>query len=366
MSLTCFPPRSVERGPTSAQVSPTLQRSKSFYLDWPVAEAPLNQANLDKLAKTLQEEPSSPLSTPSGSQAQGTNKYKNALKSVMLHLFPRPLLSYLERQLLFPGASRAIRQKAPELETFKTSIHQMKDPYLTRLAHQIQEVFFPSQHQNKRIVHRAWFVPPIGKMPTILLSGPNCGDLGQIEDLFPFCFVGMGALVYEYPGYGKTKGKPSEGSLYRSVEAASDYLAQQGIHPHQQIAYGISLGGGVSTHIAAQRPLKGLILKATFTNIEQTAQHMIQKYLHPALSPLSQKIQNRFDSLSTIQAVQCPVLILHAEEDPLLPVEFAHTLYNAAPTTHKTLEIIPAKSHLLASNTVNPHLWDFLDRFDLD
>lgn len=117
-------------------------------------------------------------------------------------------------------------------------------------------------------------------------------------------------------------------------------------------------------HLAAQRPLKAVILESTFTSIPEVAHRLLQKHLHPTMTGLSPKLRNQFDSTEKVGRIQCPLLILHADEDPLLPVDFAHCLYQKASSVQKKLTVIERKSHLLPADDVNQQLWEFFDSLE--
>lgn len=75
----------------------------------------------------------------------------------------------------------------------------------------------------------------------------------------------MGFLAYDYPGYGLTRGKPSEKGVYRNAEAAYQYLTEKKGHSSSQIfLVGQSVGSGPSTYLAEKGKGSGLILISPF------------------------------------------------------------------------------------------------------
>ncbi|MCF2970727.1 alpha/beta hydrolase [Synechococcus sp. Nb3U1] len=154
---------------------------------------------------------------------------------------------------------------------------------------------------------------------TLLYSHGNAEDLG---DIFPRMLSlqrqGFGVLAYDYRGYGTSEGTPSEAGVYLDIEAAYAYLIRQGIPPEQILVYGRSVGGGPSVYLAAQKPVGGVILESTFVTTFRVLTRI-------PLLPF-----DRFDNLSRIPKIECPLLILHGTDDGLIPFWHAQTLYRAA------------------------------------
>src|SRR5207247_1054516 len=85
---------------------------------------------------------------------------------------------------------------------------------------------------------------------------------------------GTAVLVLDYPGYGGSGGRATEGSLYAAADAAYAALATRpGVDPQRIYVYGRSLGSAVATHTAARRPVAGLIVESPFTNAAAMAKH---------------------------------------------------------------------------------------------
>src|SRR5205809_1031571 len=85
---------------------------------------------------------------------------------------------------------------------------------------------------------------------------------------------GTAVLVLDYPGYGGSGGRATEGSLYAAADAAYAALATRpGVDPQRIYVYGPSLGSAVATHTAARRPVAGLIVEAPLTNAAPLPTH---------------------------------------------------------------------------------------------
>jgi fermentation-respiration switch protein FrsA (DUF1100 family) len=154
----------------------------------------------------------------------------------------------------------------------------------------------------------------------------NGGHIGYRRDrLRWFAQSGYGVLMAEYRGYGGNPGTPSETGLHIDAVAALEFLAGAGIEADRLVLYGESLGSGVAVQLARQRQIAGLILEAPFTSVADVAQ------FHYPFLPAAVLVRDRFDSLFRISEVKTSILILHGEQDRVVPVRYGRELFDAAP-----------------------------------
>ncbi|MSR36434.1 MAG: alpha/beta fold hydrolase [Gemmatimonadetes bacterium] len=131
----------------------------------------------------------------------------------------------------------------------------------------------------------------------------------------PLRAAGIGVLVVEYPGYGRSTGVPTQQSVTGLAVAAWDLLAaKQGeVDAERIIALGRSVGGGLASALSLRRPLGALVLSSAFTGIRAYA----RRYLLPGFL-----LRYPFDNLSAVRAFRGPVLVQHGTRDRTVP--FAH------------------------------------------
>jgi hypothetical protein len=189
---------------------------------------------------------------------------------------------------------------------------------------EVQDVDLKAQDGNA--IH-AWWWPVPGARGALLYCHGNAGNLSHrgpgLADLRER--LGEAVLIFDYPGYGKSSGRPNEQSCYRAAEAAYDWLVKtQKIDPENIILYGGSLGGGVAVELASKRKHRALVLVSTFTSAPDVAQN-----LYPWL-PVRWLMRNRFDSLSKIGQCRKPVFITHGTADALIPFALGKRLFEAA------------------------------------
>lgn len=171
----------------------------------------------------------------------------------------------------------------------------------------------------------AWYAPPPGDRPTVLILPGKSGSLRtQRHRITQFRAVQLGVLLVAWRGYSGNPGSPSEDGLYDDARAALDWLEAHGVADRSIVLYGISLGSGVATRMAAERDVGGVILEAPYTSLVDVARHR-----YPIV-PVCWLLRDRFDSLSRIAALNAPLLVMHGDGDKVIPQHFGRRLYDAA------------------------------------
>jgi fermentation-respiration switch protein FrsA (DUF1100 family) len=174
----------------------------------------------------------------------------------------------------------------------------------------------------------AWWCPVNGATGAVLYCHGNAGNLShrsaqiaQWQD-----HLGQSVLIFDYPGYGKSGGKPSEAACYAAAEAAYDWLVDNAMVPAEQIIlYGGSLGGGVAVELAHRgKAHRALVLLKTFTSIPDMAQQQYPWF------PARWLVRNKFDNLAKIGQCSGPVFIAHGDCDRLVPYSHGQRLVAAA------------------------------------
>jgi len=181
---------------------------------------------------------------------------------------------------------------------------------------------------------------------TLLISHGNSEDLGDDRDWYEdLRTAGFSVMAYDYEGYGTSEGKPSEKRTYQNESAVYSYLVTRiKTPPERVIAFGKSVGTGPAVHIAAERPMAGLILQSPFTSTFRVLTRL------PIL-PI-----DKFPNYKSIRHVHCPVLIIHGTVDSVIPVWHGKELYELANepkrylwvngANHNDLEEIAGKTYI--------------------
>lgn len=163
---------------------------------------------------------------------------------------------------------------------------------------------------------------------------------------------GFGALLVSYRGYPGSTGKASEQGLHLDAEAAYQFIKDQGNGP---IAlYGHSLGTGVATKLAAQSEIFALVLEAPYDALENIAANR-----YPWI-PVKSLIAHKFQSDRYIGDVSAPILIMHGDQDDVIPISHGRQLHQAAPSGAKFVELKGARHSNLGQYGGNDVAIDFL------
>jgi fermentation-respiration switch protein FrsA (DUF1100 family) len=192
----------------------------------------------------------------------------------------------------------------------------------------------------------AWFFPQpqaiavarTELLGTLLFCHGNAGNVShRLENVYHLVHAGFEVLLFDYRGYGRSTGQPSEDGLYRDAEVAWAHLVERcGKAAGPRVVFGRSLGGAVAVELATRVGPDGLILESTFTSIRTLA-----RFLFPLPLP---ELPVRYDSLAKIGRIRTTLLAIHGEEDELIPFADGRALFEAAPQS-KAWYPIPGAGH---------------------
>jgi len=194
-----------------------------------------------------------------------------------------------------------------------------------------EEIYFNTA-DNKRL--HAWLISNDKAKFTIIFCHGNAGNIShRLEKIELFYNLGLNVFIFDYRGYGKSEGMPSEAGLYKDIDAAYKYLTEgRGVAKDSIILYGESLGGAVSINLAVKSEIGALITEEAFTSIKDMA-----KIYYPFIPHFI--MQSKLDSVSKIKNVKCPKLVIHSINDEIVPYHLGEKLFNAAPSPKKFLKI---------------------------
>jgi uncharacterized protein len=188
---------------------------------------------------------------------------------------------------------------------------------------------------------RAFYRPARAGLPTLIFFHGNASDLQAGEYATrSLAAHGYGVMLSEYRGYGGNPGSPDEPGLYRDGEAALAWLAARGVPSGRIVAIGNSLGSGVATEMASRHRLAGLVLISGFASLDRVAAE------HYPFVPARLLMLDRYDNLAKLQAIACPILLMHGTDDTVVSVANSEALARAHPAA--TLQLVPGAGHELA------------------
>jgi len=172
----------------------------------------------------------------------------------------------------------------------------------------------------------AWYLEPQTGTPPypLMIVAHGNGELidDNLADGLYMAARGIGVLLVEYPGYGRSQGRPSMGSISKTFTTAYDIMIKRpDIDPDNVFFFGRSLGGGAICELSRHRPSAAMILMCTFTK----TRFFVKRYLVPP-----SLTRDPFDNLAAVSTYQNPVLIIHGRQDEVIPWQHGKTLYDAA------------------------------------
>ena len=158
---------------------------------------------------------------------------------------------------------------------------------------------------------RGWVVNP-DKPDPILYFGGNAESVEKNRDAFARLFPARSVYLVAYRGYGASDGAPSLEKIVPDALAIFDDVQRR--HPGQRIAvFGRSLGTGVASQLAAQRPIEKLALVTPFDSMVATGQS------HYPIFPVSWLLDERYESDRALTRFDKPVLIVRGGRDDVVP-----------------------------------------------
>jgi pimeloyl-ACP methyl ester carboxylesterase len=231
---------------------------------------------------------------------------KLAAAVVLLYCAYCALIFIMQRHVLFPR----FMIETPSLQT--------------KIISDIERNFIETDSGKIEV----WYMPPVSgsagnQAPAVIFAHGN----GELIDFWPdelrvFTEFGVGVLLVEYPGYGRSEGVPTQRSITNAFVRAYDYLvAKKDVDSSRVIFVGRSIGGGAVCALAEKRPPAAIILMSAFTSVRSFS----SKYLVPGLL-----MRDPFDNLKVIASYEGPVLVIHGKNDEIIPFGHGVALSKAA------------------------------------
>jgi hypothetical protein len=191
-------------------------------------------------------------------------------------------------------------------------------------------------------LHGWWLpAPGGGRGPgTAVFCHGNAGNVShRLATLRVIHGLGLSCLLFDYRGYGRSQGEPSEQGLYMDAAAAWEHaVAERGVEPGRVVLWGRSLGGAVAARLARERSDAGqapgaLILESTFSSAVE-----LGRRLYPYL-PVRLLSRHRYPAARAVAGVDCPVLVMHSPDDDIVPLALGRKVYEAAPEPKRFFEL---------------------------
>jgi hypothetical protein len=237
--------------------------------------------------------------------ARPSARWKKLVGWLAVLLLVGVMLRWLENHLVFVP-SRRLEASAADLRRPFQDVH-----FTTRDGVRLHGWFFPAKEQSLR-----------AHLVFLLLHG-NAGNISHRLDFYDaWLELGVNVFAFDYRGYGRSEGRPSEEGTYRDAEAACHWLEEKGFKTANILAVGESLGGGVASELALRVPVGGVILQNSFTSMTD-----IGCELYPWL-PVRTLGRIKYDTRAKLPRLKAPVLVAHSRGDTF--IRFHHAERNLA------------------------------------
>jgi fermentation-respiration switch protein FrsA (DUF1100 family) len=209
---------------------------------------------------------------------------------------------------------------------------------------------------------QGWFIPgkaETGSNVTWLWFNGNGGNIGhRIGELaLAHHRTEANIFIFDYRGYGESEGVPSEKGTYLDSHAVMEYLSSwSDVDPGRIVYLGHSLGAAVAVELALTQPPMAMVLVSPFASVRDMAN------LTLPFPPIGWLVRNHYDSISRIQQLDVPVLILHGDQDETVPISQGRKLYGAA-NQPKRFQVLEGAAHNDTFEVVPEQYWGAIEAF---
>ncbi|MBW8001387.1 MAG: alpha/beta hydrolase [Planctomycetes bacterium] len=200
-----------------------------------------------------------------------------------------------------------------------------------------------------------WHVPADNSRFTVLFCHGNGGNImHRLDSINFFNNMGLSCFIFDYRGYGKSQGRPTEDGTYLDAMAAYKWLVEEKNIPAENIIiFGRSLGASIAANLASKVKSRSLVIESTFTSYVD-----IGKKFYPYM-PIRLFAKFKYRTIDYLKEVHCPVMIVHSRDDEIMPFEFALKLYQVANEPSEFIEIYGSHNDgFITSDEIYKKAWN--------
>lgn len=168
----------------------------------------------------------------------------------------------------------------------------------------------------------AWLFRARSGAPTLVFCHGNAGNItGRAALAAELARRGVSVLLFDWRGYGKSTGKPTEDALLRDALAAYDF-ADEKLGARKIVMYGESLGGPYAAYVATKRKVPSVIIENSFPSLRELGNHLYRPI------PLGWTAPFALTTTRWLNEAGVPVLVMHGKQDETIPYALGKTLYD--------------------------------------
>lgn len=159
--------------------------------------------------------------------------------------------------------------------------------------------------------------------PLMLFCHGNGGNLGERAPIAAeLARRGMSVLLFDWRGYGKSEGTPTESGLYRDAEAAYQFARTLASDPRNIVVYGESLGGPYAADIARTHRVRCVIIENSFPSLNELGNALYAPLPVGWTAPMAMRTTHWLNEAGV------PVLVMHGKCDQTIPFALGQRLYD--------------------------------------
>jgi fermentation-respiration switch protein FrsA (DUF1100 family) len=172
----------------------------------------------------------------------------------------------------------------------------------------------------------AWYIPSASPKAVVLFCHGNAGNIShRLDTIRIFHDIGLDVLIFDYRGYGKSEGRPSERGTYLDVQSAWNYLTEnRKIAAETIVLFGRSLGSAVAAEAALVNKPGALIVESGFTSVPDIGKR------HFPFIPVKSVSRFHYATIEKVGLIRVPKLFIHSPADEIIPFSHGKRLYEYA------------------------------------
>ncbi len=208
------------------------------------------------------------------------------------------------------------------------------DPTIYQTPNQIpfQDIYV--SHSKSKERYHGWLMEYKETSPysgyIVLFFHGNAGNLSTRIPLYEKLYSQkISICAFDYPGFGKSQGKPTEESCLETALLFYQLLQKHFKYSsHKIILWGESIGGSIASHLSLTTHSPLLILQSTFTDIREMIKKVASKIPSFVYHPIGFHTQSYLQKRHKLAKINSNIktLILHSREDEIIPFTHAEVL----------------------------------------